>query len=248
MIHRISGTVIHWEKLWRQLWFPTANVQISEGIISEWTYKINIIFQWKVYSWAWSYLQKKWVFEAHIFDFSWNLYDETLEIILLSKIRDNIKFTTLENLKKQIQADIDNCKNNIHYWITFWTFDHVHKWHEYYLQEARKYCDTLVTIIARDSNVKKIKGDFPLYWEDKRLEDIKNLQISDKVFLWHETNPMIWFEKYNISSVLIWYDQISYIEKLKEYNTSEKKSLEIIKIWSFQPEIFKSSKLKKSQA
>jgi FAD synthase len=43
------------------------------------------------------------------------LYDETLEIILLSKIRDNIKFTTLENLKKQIQADIDNCKNNIHY-------------------------------------------------------------------------------------------------------------------------------------
>jgi hypothetical protein len=55
---------------------------------------------------------------------------------------------------------------------------------------------------------------------------------------------MIWFEKYDIFSVMIWYDQVSYVEKLKEYNKKEKKSLEIITIWSFQPEVFKSSKLK----
>lgn len=244
MIHRISWPVIHWDKLWRQLWFPTANVKIHDGIISEWTYKINILYHWKIYSWAWSYLQKKWVFEAHIFDFSWNLYDENLEIFLLYKIRDNIKFTSLENLKLQIQTDIENCKKHTLYWITFWTFDHVHKWHEFYLREAKKYCDKLITIVARDKNVKKIKGNSSLYSEEKRLNDVKNLKISDEVFLWHETNPMIWFEKYDIFSVMIWYDQVSYVEKLKEYNKKENKSLEIITIWSFQPEVFKSSKLK----
>jgi cytidyltransferase-like protein len=33
----------------------------------------------------------------------------------------------------------------------------VHKGHKYYLKEAKKYGDILITIVARDSTIEKVK-------------------------------------------------------------------------------------------
>ncbi len=41
--------------------------------------------------------------------------------------------------------------------MTFGTFDMFHPGHEYYLSEARKLGDTLITIVARDVTVTRIK-------------------------------------------------------------------------------------------
>jgi FAD synthetase len=41
--------------------------------------------------------------------------------------------------------------------MTFGTFDRLHPGHEYYLSEARKYGDCLITVVARDKTVVDIK-------------------------------------------------------------------------------------------
>ena len=41
--------------------------------------------------------------------------------------------------------------------MTFGTFDHLHPGHIYYLSEARKYGDYLITVVARDKTTGTLK-------------------------------------------------------------------------------------------
>jgi FAD synthase len=50
------------------------------------------------------------LFEAHLFDFSGDLYDQTLTIEILGTIRDNQRFGSLDELKIQIQKDATMAK------------------------------------------------------------------------------------------------------------------------------------------
>lgn len=128
--------------------------------------------------------------------------------------------------------------------ITFWAFDVVHKWHEHYLQEAKKYGDTLITIVARDTTIKKVKWRYPLNKENRRLNDIKNLWISDIVELWHKTDMMYPIKKYKPDVVAIGYDQNSFIYKLSEYLKVNNLKTTVVTIDWFKVEIYKSSKIK----
>ncbi|NQV70257.1 MAG: bifunctional riboflavin kinase/FAD synthetase [Pseudohongiella sp.] len=48
--------------------------------------------------------------EAHILDFNEDLYGSTIEVIFKHKIREEVKFTDLEALKRQISADVDQVR------------------------------------------------------------------------------------------------------------------------------------------
>jgi len=104
---------------------------------------------------------KKKVFEAHIFNFDEDIYGEDIEVILLEKTRDNKKFESLDHLKKQISLDKQVIENRKVQVLTFGSFDFVHKGHEYYLFEAKKYGTHLSTIVAHDENIMKIKWNPP---------------------------------------------------------------------------------------
>ena len=43
--------------------------------------------------------------ELHIFDFNTNIYEKNVKISLITKIRDEIKFNNLDELKDQLQKD-----------------------------------------------------------------------------------------------------------------------------------------------
>jgi riboflavin kinase / FMN adenylyltransferase len=45
------------------------------------------------------------LFEAHFFDFDRDIYGELISIEPLFKIRDNRKFSSLDELKNQIEQD-----------------------------------------------------------------------------------------------------------------------------------------------
>ncbi|MCA9931706.1 MAG: riboflavin kinase, partial [Anaerolineales bacterium] len=45
--------------------------------------------------------------EAHLLDFDADLYDQTIELTFISRIRPVQKFSGLDALKAQIQVDID---------------------------------------------------------------------------------------------------------------------------------------------
>ncbi len=237
-IKSFKGKVIHWKKLGRVIWFPTANLKIKNNLIDSGTYKINIVHKSKLYNWAW--VAKDELFEAHIFDFDEEIYGDILEIIILKKIRENKKFNSLEDLKKQIKKDIIKIKKEEIIVMSFGTFDILHPWHKYFLNEAKKYSDKFVIIIARDKNVEKLKAKTPKNNELKRLSNVKKLWIWDEVLLWDEKNPLKWIDFYKPKIIALGYDQVWFSDFLKDY-----KEISIIRIWSFKEDIYKSSKLRK---
>ncbi len=128
--------------------------------------------------------------------------------------------------------------------ITFGAFDFVHPWHIYFLSEAKKYGDILITIVARDKTIEKIKWKPPLNKELKRTQDIKNLWISNIVELGHKTDMMNAIKKYKPDVVAIGYDQNSFIYELSEYLRVNNLKTSVITIDWHKTEIYKSSKLK----
>lgn len=51
--------------------------------------------------------------EAHILDFNEDLYGKTIEVIFRQKIREELKFSGLEELKQHISADVDRVRELI---------------------------------------------------------------------------------------------------------------------------------------
>jgi len=243
----LKWIVIDWKKLWRQIWFPTANIKLAGFNVDDWTYKINIVIEWKIYSWAWSANNEKWLFESNIFDFNKDIYWDEIEVVIIKKIRDNIKFESIENLKKQINNDVNLIKKEKNYILTFWTFDLVHEWHKHFLNEAKKYWNVLVTILATDKNVEKFKWKKPFYSSEERKEHIKELNISDIISTWDEISPLKWIEMYMPNYICLWYDQVWFSDKLNQYIKEKKLKIKVIRLKPFKENIYKSSILKKKK-
>ena len=110
----ITGTVIKGKSLGRKLGFATANIQVKE------TYKLIPKYGAYIVS---STIEGEQVYgmmniginptvngekeslEVHFFNFNKDIYNEELQISLLSRIRDEQKFESVTALKEQLQKD-----------------------------------------------------------------------------------------------------------------------------------------------
>lgn len=244
MIQKISGEVIHGNALGRTIWFPTANIAY-EGEISDSVFIINVILNSHIYSGIGSNMVRKWVFEAHIFDFDDDIYGETIEIILLKKIRDNIKLNSLEEIKEQISKDQELAQNTQLNVLTFGSFDLVHEGHKYYLGEAKKLWNNLLTIIATDKNIEKIKWTLPQHSQTERFNEVSDLWIADEVFMGSEDHPMTWVERFKPHIICLWYDQWGkFVDHLPDKISKLWLETQILRIAPYHPETYKSSILK----
>ena len=244
MIKKIRWVVIKWNQIGRTIWFPTANISLEKDLISDWTYKINVVIDSKIYAGAWSANNTKALFESFIFDFNESIYDKEIEVIILEKIRENKTFESFEELKNQIKSDTKEIKEKNNYILTFGTFDLVHEWHKYFLSEAKKYWNILVTILATDKNIEKFKGKRPLYTIEETISHIKELKISDIVSTWDEENPLKWIDMYLPKVICLGYDQKWFSNDLENYLKENNLDIEIIRIEPFKEDIYKSSLLK----
>ncbi len=242
-MQKISWGVIHWKALARKIWFPTANIALENWVVEDWTYKINIIYNDNVFLWAWVYREKEKLFEAHLFNFEWDLYWKVLEIIILEKIRNNKKIHSLEELKTMIHDDIKYITSHTFYWMTFGTFDKFHPWHKYYLSEARKHCENLITVLSTDINVQKIKNHDTVNSEITRKKHVEESKISDIVHIWEEDDHLKYIREYSPQVIILWYDQEWFLWELQEYIQTYNLDTEIIRLDSYKPEIYKSSKI-----
>lgn len=112
----LEGKVIHGDKMGRQLGYPTANIELPDPrklIPAQGIYAIKV------------YLDKQpsplnavmsigtrptfngvdLRLEAHIFDFSQEIYDSVLRVEMISYIRANLKFDNIEDLIVQMDKD-----------------------------------------------------------------------------------------------------------------------------------------------
>ncbi len=116
--YAISGKVIHGEKNGRKFGFPTANVllkRLVSPVAGVYAVKIKLADTTTHYGVAnigcrptLSGIRQQ--LEVHIFDFDQSLYGTRIEVTMLKKIRAEIKFSSIEALKEQINKDSEQAR------------------------------------------------------------------------------------------------------------------------------------------
>ncbi|MDI6806257.1 MAG: FAD synthase [Candidatus Aenigmarchaeota archaeon] len=129
--------------------------------------------------------------------------------------------------------------------LTFGTFDEFHPGHEFYLREAKKYGNELIVVVARNSTVKEIKGKYPLNDELTRLAIIQNLDYVDEATLGHEGDKYAIIEELKPNVICLGYDQHHFTDNLKTILNQRGLNPEIVRLEAFEPDIYKSSILRK---
>jgi len=117
--YRLEGVVVHGHQLGRKLGFPTANLNPfdqdkiipSNGVYAarvllqngdSYPSMVNIGFRPTV-----DKDLNRLSVEAHLIGFSGDLYDQTITIVFVSRIRDERKMSSLEELKSQLKKDCE---------------------------------------------------------------------------------------------------------------------------------------------
>lgn len=113
--YSVSGTVVHGKKNGRKIGFPTANIKYDPCLVlpSIGVYYTTVEYHGESYVGAASVgynptisgMGKEIHLEVNILNFSKEIYGEKIKVNFHKKIRDEIKFDSMEELKKQIHKD-----------------------------------------------------------------------------------------------------------------------------------------------
>ena len=116
--YRMSGRVAHGEKLGRELGFPTANIHLHRHASP-----IKGIFIVDVFGLDDEPIQgvasigtrptvneTKALLEVFLLDFDQDIYGRHIQVSFLKKLRDEVKFDSLDELIKQIQLDVEQAQ------------------------------------------------------------------------------------------------------------------------------------------
>ncbi|SMB94118.1 riboflavin kinase / FMN adenylyltransferase [Desulfonispora thiosulfatigenes DSM 11270] len=112
---RLSGKVVHGNKLGRSIGFPTANLAWEKGLIIPacGVYAVEIDIGGIRYQGVLNIGYKPTVtrdkrlsIEVNLLDFSKDIYNQDLEIIFNKRLRGEKKFNNLDELKTQISEDV----------------------------------------------------------------------------------------------------------------------------------------------
>lgn len=124
--------------------------------------------------------------------------------------------------------------------MIFGTFDLLHPGHEFVIAEATKRGD-VTAIVARDSNVERIKGRFPIETEEQRMDAIRNKFPDVSVVLGDASDFLVPVRTAKPDLILLGYDQ-----KLPPGVDESMLGCPIERLPAYEPERFKSS-LKRSE-
>ena len=110
----LSGRIVHGKSIGRTIGFPTANVEVNEGyklLPKNGVYLIQSIINKKQvfgmmnigYNPTFDGKQKS--IEIHFLNFNKNIYHKNLTIEMIMRIRNEIRFNSVDDLKKQLGQD-----------------------------------------------------------------------------------------------------------------------------------------------
>ena len=119
--YSLSGSVIKGDQRGSQIGFPTANMNVDNNIQipKNGVYKVNVYLNEILYEGIMNIGHKPTVsedtrlsLEVHIFDFNDDIYDADLTVYFNKFIRDEIKFSSIDELIQQISKDIEEINKN----------------------------------------------------------------------------------------------------------------------------------------
>ncbi len=113
--YEISGNVIGGEKLGALIGFPTANLEVDSEmklLPKRGVYAVHVILEDEEYDGMMNIGVRPTIndkqdlsIEINIFDFDEDIYDQYLTVQLLSKVREENQFASVDELKAQITKD-----------------------------------------------------------------------------------------------------------------------------------------------
>ena len=117
----IQGSVVKGQQLGRTIGFPTANIEITDTtkiIPPKGVYHVSVEVKGVKYYGMMNIGERPTVsdsgiksIEVNIFDFDKEIYGEITTISIFEKVRDEIKFNSIEELKNQLKIDEKHCHN-----------------------------------------------------------------------------------------------------------------------------------------
>ena len=115
----LSGEVVKGNQNGQKIGFPTANISLINEvkiIPKNGVYAVNVIAKGKEYQGMLNIGYRPTVLgnnllsvEVNLFNFSENLYGDKIKVEFIKRIREEIKFESLESLKFQLQKDKEMC-------------------------------------------------------------------------------------------------------------------------------------------
>lgn len=113
--YKVSGIVVRGRQLGRQIGFPTANISVQDRyklIPGNGVYAVNVRVNKSEYTGMLNIGLKPTVggilkptMEVHIFDFNENIYGNFIGVEFVKRLRDEVKFDSVEALKQQLELD-----------------------------------------------------------------------------------------------------------------------------------------------
>jgi len=116
--YRLHGVVVSGDRIGRTIGFPTANIQLYEPLKilpGNGVYSVKVTFQGKNYVGVCNVGERPTVasgkhrtVETYILDFDEEIYGLDLNLEFMEKIRDEIRFDSLEELRRRISKDVES--------------------------------------------------------------------------------------------------------------------------------------------
>jgi riboflavin kinase/FMN adenylyltransferase len=110
----LKGCVVKGDHIGTSIGFPTANLEIADSnklIPVNGVYIVKVKFENKIYGGMMNIGMrptvngKKLAIEVNIFNFDKNIYSEFLNVYIIERLRDEIKFSGIGQLKEQLLVD-----------------------------------------------------------------------------------------------------------------------------------------------
>ena len=115
--YNINGKVVNGNKIGRDLGFPTANLEFDDKhklLPAFGVYAVDVEFDNKKYGGMLSTGVRPTingnnrVTEVNIFNFDKNIYSQNINVSFIERLRNEVKFDSLDDLKKQLINDKEN--------------------------------------------------------------------------------------------------------------------------------------------
>jgi riboflavin kinase / FMN adenylyltransferase len=114
----VSGEVIHGEKRGRDLGFPTANLRLDPSCgLKHGIYAVRTSVAGRRHDGVASFGRRPMfddgapLLEVFLFDFDADLYGQAIDVAFIGWIRHEQKFESIEALKRQMAADVDQARD-----------------------------------------------------------------------------------------------------------------------------------------
>lgn len=115
--YNLGGPVVPGDHRGAQLGFPTANIDPEKELVpARGVYAVRVLRQGKSHDGVLNigfnptFAGRKRSVEVFIFDFQKDIYGESLEILFIERIRDEVRFESIEELIAQIKRDIEQAR------------------------------------------------------------------------------------------------------------------------------------------